>query len=289
MHTVALLAGRRSPTRTGEGFTREVTNMFDFANNKVVKALDTVPEEFRALYKELEGEDGGFGLKDDDTTKGAVSAIIGLGTALKASRAEAKANKGSKVDLSPLAEYGEGIEEIAAGFKTKMEELQGQIKGGKDATINLEKIKKDLAAGHATEMEVQNKRAKALSSQLYNILVQREALEAMGDSVINPKLAMPFIENQLQTIEEDGKFRVVVVDEAGDRRFSGVTGNEMTIKELVKDMRTQDDFAPLFKSEVKSGSHAKPGVSAGVPTRRPEGRELSSVEKIAAGLRAKKN
>lgn len=269
--------------------------MFDFADNRVVKTIDKIPEEFRPLYEETAGEEEGekvFTLKGTDDTKAAVAALTGANKALKAARAEAKALKSKTVDITPLRDLGvegESIEEISAGLKARFDELQDQVKGGKEAKVNIEKMKADIAKGHATEMEAKNKRTSALESQLYNVLVRNEALSALGDSgALDADLVMPFVEKKLKTVEEDGQFKVVVIDEVGDRKYSGTTGEEMTIKELVKDMKADPKYAPLFKSEQKKGSGTTPGGAARVnPIRTQDTDKKHSVSKIADGLRAR--
>lgn len=268
--------------------------MFDFSENRVVKTIETVPEEFRPLYEESDGEGEGekiFTLKGTDDTKAAVAALTGAHKALKAVRAEAKALKSKTVDITPLRELGvdgDSLEEIAAGLKAQFEELQDQVKGGREAKVNIEKMKADIAKGHATEMEAANKRAKAMESQLYNVLVKNEALSALSDSgAIDSDLIMPFVERRLKTVEQDGIFQVIVVDDEGDPKFSGATGKEMTIKELVKDMKTDPKYAPLFKSELKTGTGTPPGSTSRTIVRTVDPDKKHSVNKIADGLRAR--
>ena len=267
--------------------------MFDFADNQTVKELEKVPEEFRPMYKAVEGEDGGFALNTDDPiVKGAVAAFVGQTTALKASRAEAKALKGKSVDITPLKSLGvegDSIEEIAAGLKAQHDDLQSQIKGGVEAKVNIEKMKADIAKGHATEVEALNNRSKVLEEQLYNVLVKGEALGALSDSgVIDAELLMPFVLKNLRTIEEDGQFKVVVIDDAGDRKYSGATQAEMTIRELVGTMKTAEKYAPLFKSEKKVGTGTPPGAPARLPTAPyVDPSSKPSLNKIVDGLRAR--
>jgi len=267
--------------------------MFDFASNMKVGSIEVVPEEFRALYVETDGDTEGekiWKLNDGEgSTKAAVSAIVGLNQALKASRAEAKASKGKTVDLKPLKDLsgaqGDGVEEISAAIRTKIQELEGQLASGKTAGVNIDKIKADLAAAHKTEIESRERKEAALTDQLYGLLVEQEAVKAMGDTAVNPALLLPFIKQQLQPVVEDGKYKVLVIDSAGDRRFSGVTGVEMSVKELVDEMRAKADYQPLFRSQAKNGSGAPTDkVSAGM--RRPEPVERSSNDKIKAGLAA---
>jgi hypothetical protein len=259
---------------------------FDFSTSTVVDSLDKVPEDFRGLYKE--NDDGKFKLNTEDpSVKSAVSAVVGLNKALKAARGEVATHKSKAVDLSPLSDFGSSVDEISAGVKAKLEELQAQAASTGKAKIDLDKIKQELAAAHAKETEGMTNRNKALQNQLYGLLVETEALQALEGKAINPTLALPFIKQKVQVVEEDGKLQVFVVGEDSTRRYSGVTGQPMTIKELVAEMKASDTYAPLFKSEAPRGAGGNPAAAA-TKTQIPNpGQSLSSVQKIKAGLDAK--
>ncbi|MHC4734713.1 MAG: hypothetical protein ACYTDW_09690 [Planctomycetota bacterium] len=256
---------------------------FDFGQNQKVESLDTVPEDFRGLYREVEG--GGFQLGSNDAAIGAAIAVIPrLNGALKAARAEAKANKGQKVDLSPLAEYGEDVETIATGISTKFEELQKQVKGGEQVKADREKITEALGKKHAAELQKHQARAAALQAQLYKIMVDNEALKEIGDQATNPKLLLPFIREQVKPGEEEGEFVVRVVNGDGPR-FSPTTGTHMTVNELVKEMKASEEYGVLFKSETPSGTGKVPGSSSRVVGGQPTTK--SALDKIKAGLDAR--
>lgn len=248
-----------------------------------VADIATVPAQFQPLYEETEVEGKkSFNLKRDDITKGAVEAIVGLNTALKASRAEFKANKGKAVDLSPLAEYGEDPATILAAFTKTKEELTA--KGSDDVKRQIDKIKSDLASGHATELTAAQKRNEALTSQLYGHLVESEAITAIAGAKGVPELLLPFVKQQVKVNEADGKLQVMVVDAAGDPRYSGTSGLPMTIKELVAEMKANTQYGRLFDSEAPAGGGTPPGGpgNPGKPGMKTE--NMTPVDKISAGL-----
>lgn len=256
---------------------------FDFSQNTEVSDISKVPEDFRGLY--VEGEDGKYVINSgDEGVKSAVAAIQRINGALRAERAQHKDTKGRVVDLSSLSDYGDSVDEIAAGINSKLEELQGQVKGGEEVKINLEKIKADLAAAHVKDLGGKDTRIEALLGQLTAGMVDSAAKGAIAELEGDLELLLPFVRTQVKTIEEDGQFKVLVVDDAGDRRYSGATGAPMTIKELVAEMKAKEKYGKLFKSEAPRGAGTPPGVT---PRRVPkfESRERSAVEKIAAGLR----
>jgi hypothetical protein len=260
---------------------------FNFKEHQVVDTIEKVPEDFQALY--VEQEDGKFKLDSTDAKVGAaVSAITRLNTALVASRAEVKKAKEGKVDLSILSEFGEDTETILATFQEQLAAAQttAKGKGAEDLDRQVAKIKEDLAKGHSKELGAVTDRNTALTAQLYGLLVDSSATSALvAAGVIDPDLARPLIEKQVKVTEEDGQFVVNVVDGAGDIRFSGVTAAPMSIKELVAEMKGQEKYQPLFKSESKSGG----GITPVKTTLRPgvKAEEKSSVDKISAGLTAR--
>lgn len=246
----------------------------------VVEAIETVPEPFRALYaKAEEGDNAGKYMVRDDV-RPVADAILGLNKANKAIRAEMKSKTG--VDLTPLREYGNTVEEIQANVKQKLDELEAQAAGSKEAKLNLDKVRNDLAKAHAIEIQSHEQRNKALQSQLYSILVENKATAAIAEAKGDPDLLMPFITPQVKVVEEDGKITTYVIDSQGDRRYSGVTGQPMTVKELVVEMKGNAKYARLFDSDQKGGGGTPPGAMHRKSS--VEGEKRSSVQKISAGL-----
>lgn len=255
---------------------------FDFS--QPVTDLNKVPQDFRGLY--VTGEDGKISLNsENEGVKAAVSAITGLNKSLKAARAEAKAKQGTQIDLSPLKEYGEAPDAIAAKIKETIEGLQGQIKG-----VNIDKIKTDLASEWNTKVDAATKRATGLEQFLHQELVVNRAVTAIAGAKGDPELLLPFVAKSLKAgATADGKYAVNVVDDAGDIRYSGVTGQPMTIQELVAEMKGNEKYGRLFASEAAAGGGAQPGAASG---KAGNGSNLRGAEgsdtpmgKIAAGLR----
>jgi len=243
-----------------------------------VATLDDVPEQFKGMY--AENEDKSFSV--NPLLSGAVEAITGLSGSLIASRAEAKANKEAKVDLSPLSDYGTTPGEIKTAMAAKVAELEGQIKLGSEAKVNIDKVRSDLAEGYAKQTKAQQAKEEALTGQLYKMLVTNEATTAITEQKGVAKLVMPFIESQVRVVDEDGRHTVKVVDDVGDVRYSSVTGSPMSIKELVGELKADEAYGRLFESEAKPGGGMPPGGGAGV--NKKQGQAMSSVDKINAGL-----
>lgn len=258
----------------------------EFNFDPTVDSIDTVPSDFRGLYEEVEG--GKFVFKSDEFSKSMISLATGLNTALKASRAEARALKGKSVDLSALADYGDSPEAIAEAFTSKLAEAGKGKKSQEDIDRQVTKIKADLAQEYETKLETSTSRGDNFKSQLYTHLVTSEAKTALAEAgAINSELALPFVQGQVKVSEgENGKFMVHVVDKTGDPRYSGVTSSPMSVKELVAEIKSNKEFAPLFKSESSSGGGTTPEVRMARQT--VDDADKKPVDKIRAGIEARR-
>ena len=170
------------------------------------------------------------------------------------------------------------MEKIAERIQTQLADAAKQ----KGPGVDIDKIKADLAKQYAGETEKATKRSEALRAQLYKVLVQNAARQEIASQKGDAELLMPFVEKAVTVSEDDGDFKVHVVDKAGDVRYSGVTGTQMTLKELVGEMKNDDRYGRLFESEAPDGGGTPPAGP-----RRPVGAEstpLTSVEKIKRGL-----
>ena len=241
-----------------------------------VDVIDKVPEQFRGLYKQI--EDKKFNL--DPAFKGVADAVNGLNKSLKAAREESK--RKTPIDLSLLHDYGDTVEAIKAGIETKVKALQDEIAKGGEAKLNLDKVRAEMAEANSKALKQAGLRSEALQNQLYQLMVENAATAAVAELKGVPDLLLPFIKNQVKVVDQDGAFKVFVVDAQGDQRYSGVTGQPMTIKELVTEMKANEKYGRLFESEAAPGGGMKPGGGTRAPL--PTGMQLTANEKIAAGL-----
>lgn len=246
---------------------------FDFG---AVDSLDVVPEAFRPLYSKEKATDGKHAIVGD--LQPIASAILGLNKSLRAAREDAK--KKPLVDLTPLAEFGDSPEKIRDAFQAKIKETETRLsEGGK---VNIEKIRNEFSQAHQVELNKRDARNKALQDQLYGLMVDQAATVALASLKGDPELALPFVRNQVKVQEEDGKFNVFVVDQSGDRRYSAATGQPMSIKELVAEMRADKRYGRLFDADAPNGGGMTPGGGKGKPNN--PAAPKSSIDKIASGL-----
>lgn len=259
---------------------------FDFSQNASVTDVNKIPADFRGLYKD--GGNGTFTLDTEHAgVKSAVSAITGLNNALKASRAEAKARPAA-IDLSPLKEYGDEPGAILTKFTETVDGLKSQIKG-----VNVDKIKTDLAGewqGKLTKAEEKSARAE---KSFHNRVVVGDAKAAIAQHKGDVDLLLPFVLQSAKVISnKDGDLDVVILDDAGDIRYSGVTGKPLSVAERVLEMKGNEKFGKLFTSDAPAGGGAAPGAAGGKPNNAAAaaaaaaagGATMSPTQKIKAAL-----
>lgn len=249
---------------------------FDFTP---VDSLDKVPEKFRVLYGQQAGDDGKFAVAD--SYKPIAESINGFNTSNKTLRQQMK---DKSVDLSALAEYGDTPADIATKVKEAIE-AAGASKN-QDVQKQIEGVKNGLTEAHKKELEKRDTRNTALQNQLYGLMVENAATAAVAELKGIPELLMPFIKSQVKVVEEDGAFKVTVIDGQGEVRY-GSTGSPMTIKELVTEMKAAEKYGRLFESEQqpdRGGGGFRPGGGKQPNAGRQPQVEKSANDKIAAGL-----
>lgn len=259
--------------------------IFNFGDNQQVSDINTVPEQFRPLYEAVEGGEGVHKLKSDDpAVKGAVEAILGLNTALLASRGDVKKAKEGKIDLSPLAEYGADVPALQAKFQELAEQLADAKKGKDTPPVDVEKIKAEIAKAHAAELTARDGKIEGLNAQLHKVLVTNALTTAVAEAKGNADLLMPMLSGKVKAVVDDnGEMQVYVIDAAGDRRYSGVSGKEMTIPELMAEIKADTKYAGAFESDTPSGGGMAPGSGNGKPAPK-KAADMTANDKIAAGL-----
>lgn len=242
-----------------------------------VDDISNIPDDFKSLYSEE-----GTML---DSAAPVAKAFLGLSAAMEKQRKANEDLRKSKVDLSPLSGFGDSPAAILESFNNKISEFQNELAKGKDAKLNLDKLKEDMTKSHEKSLEMVQSKVNAYQAQLYSVLVENAATQAVAEAKGDTKLLLPFVKAQVKVLEEDGQLTPVVVDGAGDRKFNGV-GAPMSIRELVSEMKSDPSYGKLFESEAPSGGGSRRSAAVGA-TKRAD--DMSSVDKISAGLKNNKS
>lgn len=254
---------------------------FDFKANQELATLDTVPNDFKALYVE-KADKTGFKLDTENKqVQSAVAAVTGLSAALKAARADAK----KTVDLTPLKDFGDSPESIKAKVEEIVNGLKEQVKG-----VNIEKIKADLEKEVNHKIEERDRRIESQEKEFHDAFVVDQGTRAIVAAGGKAEFLLPVLLKNVAGKRVDGKFQVQVFDDSGDIRYSGVTGAPLSILERVAELKSDKRYGFLWDSPQRGGGGATPGGSSNPRAvaeqqKRVAAEGASAVSKIAAGLR----
>ncbi len=269
---------------------------FDFEKNPTVETMEVVPEKYRGLYAEItEGDNvGHFALSE--AAKGLVTDYSGLARSAAGLRQEKKTAsdesakrrheiKGVTDSLTGLGvEIGE--EGMIPAIEAFVASLQDQVKGGAKHQVDLDKIKQQFAQQLA-DGKVENEKSQAgMLATLTRHMVIGDAKAAIAEAKGSIPLLLPLVTGQSVVVpSEDGTdFVVRIKDPDGTFRLDAA-GIPLTIKGLVTDMKTKEEFQRAFESEVKPGTGSPPGGMQRQVSQRAGTPEMTSVEKIRAGLK----
>lgn len=247
-------------------------------------SLDGIDENLHPLYEE---QDGKFVIPE--ALRPTADAVTNLFKANDNIRSEnKKLQRKGTVDLSPLSEYGETVDDIVAGVAAKVDDLEEQLSKGKEGKINLDKVRQELKDQHTKELTAKDEIIASKDRTIHRYIVSTAASDAIGKENGISELLLPHVERHIKVVEADGQHRAVVVDKDGDVRISGVTGEAMSIHELVKEMKKAETFAPAFKSDVPPGGGLPPNrQQPGGPGPRKEQQDDSPLAKVQRGLAAR--
>ena len=260
--------------------------MYDFGKNKTVANLDKVPDNIKPFYEkeDAEAEDSQFVLKQNDPV---VAAAVGIITSQQAIVVKERRNKGTAVDLTPLAAYGSTVEEIVAGVDKEKATLTTQIAdGGASVAKQIEDMKREMHTAHGAVVETKDKEIVNLTGQLDEHMLDTEITAAsLNFPGLNPKLIAPFARQRMSidVNEESGKRRVVVLDAGGEVKFSmDRPGEKASATELLEEMSKNASYQQLFPAKNKQGSDLHPNNHSS--NRTDKGGPKTAAEKISAGV-----
>jgi hypothetical protein len=207
-----------------------------------VDTLDTVPEAHRSLY--TKADDGTFRLQLDGYEEPAA-----LKSALDKERRAARDASREIAAWKGLGKTPEDIQELlAAQAQADREKL---TKAGE-----FDKLRAQMMEAHTGELSKKDERITTLTKSLERRLVDADATAAIAAAKGVPTLLLPHVRNAVSVIEEDGDFRVRVVDDKGNPRVNG-KGEFLSIADLVSEMRQSDVFGRAFEADGTTGGGAQ--------------------------------
>lgn len=225
-----------------------------------VAKLEDVAEEFRDLYIEDKDKDGNPRFKLDAE---GIEDVTGLKSTIATLRTENKTMKG-RAKLLEDAESDDAAEEIVAAGRAAIEAKRT----GKPIP-EVESVKQQMARQHEKEVAKLKKRAETATETLRSEMITNRAIAEIADAKGSKKLLLPHLEREARVIEvEDGdeiKFEVRLFGD-DKKELVDSSGNPVTIKQRVAQLREDPEFEGAFEGSGASGSGALPEGGSGTPT-----------------------
>lgn len=221
--------------------------------DKTIETLDGLDESLHDNY--VKQDDGTYILA---ALQGMVSAdkvedVGGLKSALEKERAAAR-ESGKK--FKTLSEKFANIDPDKYQEMLDAEAAHAEAEATKKG--EWEKLKGQMNEKHLEDLAAKDKVIASLRNELERHLVDAAVVSAISGADGNVELLRPHVKQMVKLIEqENGEFAPQVVDAAGTRRVNG-SGDPLTIKDLVSEMRDQDVYAGAFKGSGQSGSDSQP-------------------------------
>jgi hypothetical protein len=120
-----------------------------------------------------------------------------------------------------------------------------------------EALKQQLIEKNQSELQKITEKNQSEITQLRNALdkelIENAAIKAIEKEKGNSFFLLPHMKDKIRTINEDGAFKVQVLDSEGNPRIDDTTGDPFTIHQLVAEMKANDQFAPAFP-DMNAGS-----------------------------------
>jgi DNA-directed RNA polymerase subunit F len=238
----------------------------------VLNSLDGVDEVLKEHYIEKDGKffldvtkTDGLALENVDGLKNTVEK---LRTSEKNLQAEVKTAEDA---LRDHRNKFKGLDpEAAKSALNKIDEIKnwdGETKVREAVTVAEQKAQAkldDLVSQHNTEKSELNDEIAGMQSQLQDAIVKSKIVEAISKENGNVDVLLPHVRSQVNMVKDGkGQWRPEVVNANGDPRIGGSDGSDMTILQLVQEMKSQDTFAACFTGANQSGSGKKNSSESG--------------------------
>lgn len=134
----------------------------------------------------------------------------------------------------------------------------------------------EVVKQHTTKADGLQTELKASQGQLQEAIVSSKIVEAISKANGNVDVLMPHVKNQVVMIKDShGLFKPEVQNKDGNPRVNN-DGADMTIIQLVEEMKTQDTFAACFSGANQSGSGHTGSSATGSHKKTGEGKTVAA-------------
>lgn len=211
----------------------------------VVESLESVPQAYRELYTP---SDGGKFVLDADVTDH--PATLGL-------RSKNQELIRGQNDLKTKFKAFEGLdpEDVQAALKARADAEEARKRQEGDFTS----LKQQLMDQHAKEKKAWEDQLAELTGTIEQVIGTDAARAAIVAEEGEAELLLPHVRAQVKVVKDGKSWKRVVIDGQGQTRYNA-KGEEMSVRELVAEMKGKDTYKPAFKAPDTTGSGARPNT-----------------------------
>lgn len=269
---------------------------FTFKDNSTIADINGVPEKYRGLYAAGDGDNEGKFILTP-AALGIVADLLGNQETLLGVRNDKKKvtdeNAERRLASKAIEEFAQSVglevgdEGHLAALTTFVDDLQGQVKGGKEIKINMEKVNTEADRRVAAVTSAKDGELTEMRAALSKHLISDAATRALAHHKGHVDLLLPHVLASCNMHRLDnGDYGVVVLDAQGDARLNSA-GGFMGVNDLVAEMKTQEAYGRAFDSESAAGAGTTPGSLSRSNMRQgtQNSADLSPIQKIALGLK----
>lgn len=234
--------------------------------------VDEAPQGLEEHYTKR--DDGKFQLSVEAVDGVSLENVGGLKSALSKERASREAFE------RKLKVFGDLDPDAARSALEELEELR-KIDPSKEADrLAQEKTAaalKKVADKHSAEIKTRDDAVARMNATVDSLIRRQQATAAIAAARGSVDLLLPHILSKTRTVEKDGEFSVVVVGDDGNVVVDS-SGKNVTITQLVDEMRQNEIYGRAFDASGNSGSGKGPASTGGAGQKRSA---MSAAEKSA--------
>lgn len=235
---------------------------------------DGLDDVIKALYKEKDGKyildvqkTDGLGLENVDGLKSTVEKLRASEKSLQIeSKASEDALKAAQTIHKEFVAKFDGVDPEAAkealGKIKDIKNWDGETKVKEAVQLAVQQIETkmqtkldEVVKQNATKVEGLQTELGDSQDQLQEAVVTSKIVEAISKENGNVDVLMPHVRSQVKMIKDvHGKFKPEVQKADGTARIGGSDGADMTIIQLVQEMKGQETFAGCFPGANATGT-----------------------------------
>lgn len=119
-----------------------------------------------------------------------------------------------------------------------------------------EKIKEQMAAKHLADIQSKDSVITNYRSALEQHLIDAQATAAIAEAKGIPQLLLPHIKGRVKVLEENGQFKVQILNAAGGQMVADAAGTPATFKHLIDEFKADPIYGRAFEGTGASGGGA---------------------------------